>query len=472
MVFSSPVFLFLFLPLTLLLVWLAGSRSAQNTVLLFASLVFYAWGEAGYVFLMLASIAMNHLVAFAMERSGHARVWLAAGVVLNLATLTWFKYASFLLDGWNGLTALLGAAPITLPPVDLPLGVSFFVFHSISYLVDIHRGKATAQHDPKITALYITLFPQLVAGPIVRYRDVARQFTERVLSVGTFTSGVQRFVVGLSKKLLIADECARIADGIFALPSNEVNAAVGWLGAVAYAIQIYFDFSGYSDMAIGLGRMFGFEFLENFNRPYIARSLREFWKRWHISLSNWFRDYLYIPLGGDRNGVVRTYLNLFIVFFLTGLWHGASWSFVVWGMLHGCVMVVERLGFDKILSRAPRILSHAYLLLVVLVSWIFFRVTDITSAWRFVQGMFGVAPTGPIPHHADFYLTTSTVLALGIGIAGALDLHRPILDRVVLSTTGSAIVHRARTMAILLLFVLCAMSVANSAHSPFIYFRF
>ena len=278
MVFSSPVFLFLFLPLTLLAVWLFGRRG-QNTVLLLASLLFYAWGEGAYVLLMLATVLVNHLCGLAIHRGVRPRLWVGVAVVLNLATLIAFKYANFLVDSLNAVTASFGLAPVDLAPVHLPIGISFFIFQGMSYAIDVYRGTAEVQQRPGPLALYISLFPQLIAGPIVRYQDVARQIADRTTDLAGFASGVRRFIVGLAKKVLIADHCARIADGVFALPSDDLPLPTAWLGAVAYAVQIYFDFSGYSDMAIGLGRMLGFEFLENFDRPYIARSVREFWRR-------------------------------------------------------------------------------------------------------------------------------------------------------------------------------------------------
>ena len=477
MVFSSPVFLFLFLPLVLLFTLLAGRRSAQNSVLLVASLIFYWWGEGVYTLLMLGVILFNHLCGVAIERTASRRAVLTLAVVMNVGALAWFKYASFLADAIGGVLGGLGLPPLVLDPVHLPIGVSFFIFHSLSYVIDVYRGDARAQTQPGITALYITLFPQLVAGPIIRYHDVATQFTQRVMALPLFASGVQRFVVGLAKKVLIADQCARIADPIFGLDMGEVTTSVAWLGIVAYALQIYFDFSGYSDMAIGLGRMFGFQFLENFDRPYIARSIREFWQRWHISLSRWFRDYLYIPLGGNRSGLVRTYLNLYIVFFLTGLWHGASWSFVVWGLVHGTFMVVERIGLDKLLERAPRLVGNAYMLLVVLVAWAFFRVEDITGAWRYISAMFGVHRGVVELCYPELFLTNSTLLALCLGMLGALNLHVVIWRAMRLPPMRRDDVPwgawgLARSAGTALLLVLVGMAVASSTYSPFIYFRF
>lgn len=476
MVFSSPVFLFLFLPLTLLAVWLAGSTAARNAVLLAASLLFYAWGEGVYVLLMLATVLVNYGCGLAIDRNTGRRSWLVLAVVVNLAALAWFKYANFFVDTLNALFAHQLDGPIHLEPVHLPIGISFFIFHSLSYVVDVYRGQANAQRSPAITTLYLALFPQLVAGPIIRYHDVAAQFLERTLNTARFANGVRRFVIGLAKKVLIADQCARVADAIFAVPADEVPLVTAWLGAIAYALQIYFDFSGYSDMAIGLGRMLGFEFRENFDRPYIATSIRNFWQRWHISLSTWFRDYLYIPLGGNRLGPARTYLNLFIVFFLTGLWHGASWNFVVWGLVHGLFLVLERAGLGKLLERAPRPLPHLYTLLVVLTAWVLFRLPDITQGWHYILGMYGIRPGDAVLHPADLFLTPVTALALVIGALGALNVHvligramdlRPMGQELATGTRGTL-----EVLGLFTLFLLVAMSVASSTYSPFIYFRF
>ena len=476
MVFSSPVFLFQFLPLTLLLVLLAGDRRGQNTVLLIASLVFYFWGEKAYVLLMVGTALFNYLCGLAMERWKSPRLVLGIAVVANLGALVWFKYANFLAHSISVLLAGRGMA-LELDPVHLPVGVSFFIFHSLSYVIDVYRGDAQAQRSPGIAMLYIALFPQLVAGPIIRYHDVADQFTARKMDISGFALGVRRFIIGLAKKVLIADQCARIADPIFKEAPDTVVMSVAWLGIIAYAVQIYFDFSGYSDMAIGLGRMFGFRFLENFNRPYIAASLREFWKRWHISLTNFFRDYVYIPLGGNRHGTVRTYVNLLLIFFLTGLWHGASWSFVVWGMIHGAFMVLERVGFGGSLDKLPRIIGQVYTLAVVLTAWAFFRILDIGGACEFAKALWNPAAGDAVLTYPELDLSNVTVLALVIGVLGSLNAH-VLLGRLLRLPSfvgesapkgGWAV---AQLAGVVLLFIGVAMQVASSTFSPFIYFRF
>jgi alginate O-acetyltransferase complex protein AlgI len=425
---------------------------------------------------MMGTALFNFICGLAIERSRSPRSVLAIAVVANIGTLLWYKYANLFADSLNWLVGSESSV-VHLDPVHLPIGVSFFIFHSLSYVIDVYRGDAHAQRSPGIAMLYIALFPQLVAGPIIRYHDVASQFTERSVSWTGFAYGVRRFIIGLAKKVLIADQCARIADPIFHEVADTLTMPVAWLGIVAYAVQIYFDFSGYSDMAIGLGRMFGFHFLENFNRPYIARSVREFWKRWHISLTNFFRDYLYIPLGGNRAGTARTYVNLLIVFFLTGLWHGASWNFVFWGMLHGSFMVIERLGAGRTLERLPRILGHIYTLIVVLTAWVFFRVEEFPDAFATVKAMWLPSAGDATLTYPQLYLTNATLLALIIGILGSLDVHTRLgrllrMPSFTQDRSPAGVFAALQVTGLCLLFVCVAMHVASSTWSPFIYFRF
>ncbi len=344
MLFSSPVFLFGFLPLLLVFYFLCP-KSLRNVLLLLASLWFYAWGEPSLVVLMLISTAMNYGLGCWVDvtRERPASKWiLAFAVALNLSFLVYYKYAGFLIDSLNSLLAFVGTPSLGRPEVTLPIGISFYTFQAMSYVIDVYRGQAQAERNPINVALYIALFPQLIAGPIVRYTDVAAQIKVRSIDRDSFAYGIQRFIVGLGKKMLIANSAASVADAAFEIPDNQLSLAVAWLGILCYTVQIYFDFSGYSDMAIGLGRMFGFKFLENFNYPYIAKSVTDFWRRWHISLSTWYRDYLYIPLGGNRCAPWRVSLNLMIVFVLCGLWHGASWNFAIWGIYHGSFLMLER----------------------------------------------------------------------------------------------------------------------------------
>ena len=477
MVFSSTVFLFLFLPIVLLGYFLMP-RALRNLFLLIASLFFYAWGEGFYVALMLTSVALNYIAGRLIDRyrDEHAgKLILGVTVAINLLLLGSFKYANFLVDNLNVLLAPLGM-PIALDPVHLPIGISFFTFQAMSYVIDVYRREAEVQYNPINSALYIALFPQLIAGPIVRYHDVAKQLVSRTVTLDGFSSGVGLFIIGLGKKMLIANPMGEVADKVFAIPANELTADIAWLGVTCYTLQIYFDFSGYSDMAIGLGRMFGFNFLINFNFPYIAQSMREFWRRWHISLSRWFRDYLYIPLGGNRLGPTRTYLNLLIVFVLCGFWHGASWNFLIWGLLHGAFLVLERTRFGDLLEKLWRPLRHTYVLLVVMISWVFFRAETLPYAMKYLAAMFGLGHGSGLNYHMGLYIDNFVLTILLLGCIGSI----PVLPALRSRLEGVAGTHPAMrgfvsalTVTLLLAIVAgAAMHLAAGTHNPFIYFRF
>lgn len=394
MVFSSIIFLFFFLPLFLacyhLLPW-------KQAVLLLFSLLFYVFGEVLYTYVLLLSIALNYLAGLWIARATGQlrRLAIAVCVGANLLLLASFKYLAFL----YGIAAsiLPRHFPGPAPEVHLPLGISFFTFHAISYLVDVYRRDVPAESNPVDLAVYITMFPQLIAGPIIRFHNIRDEIHKRRVTADMFSEGVQIFVIGLAQKVLVANVVAVPADAIFALDEAQRGTAVAWLGIVCYTLQIYFDFCGYSTMAIGLGLMIGFHFPLNFNYPYISQSITEFWRRWHISLSAWFRDYLYVPLGGNRHGALRTYRNLVIVFLLCGLWHGAAWNFVVWGLYHGAFLVVERAGLRGVLERLPAAVGHAYALLAILIGWVFFRADTLPHAIAYLQGMAGLAAIGAPP---------------------------------------------------------------------------
>jgi len=482
MVFSSIVFLFLCLPIVLT-VNLLLPRKLSNTWLLASSLFFYAWGEPLYVSVMLLVIGLNyvfgHLVA--PHRSPAMRRWgLALGITVDLGILAGFKYANFIVDNLNVVLETANIAPIQLNPVHLPIGISFFIFHCMSYIIDVRRGVARLQRNPLDLGLYISLFPQLIAGPIIRYEDVAEQLHERSVKLLNYSYGIRRFILGLAKKVLIANTLAIPADQIFGLATDELTLPLAWLGIVCYTLQIYFDFSGYSDMAIGIGHMLGFRFKENFQWPYIAQNIREFWRRWHISLSSWFRDYLYIPLGGNRHGNFRTGFNLVLVFFLCGLWHGASWTYIAWGLYHGAFLVLERTRVGNWIDAAPRPLRHAYVLLAVMVGWVFFRAETFPHAWQYLQAMVGLAEGVPTMRPLGFYFRADFALALLVGIVGATPLlglvHR-WMDR--LRESASAVAPARDTALVLsgfvcylFIFFLCALQLSSGAHNPFIYFRF
>ncbi|HMF14146.1 MAG TPA: MBOAT family protein [Gemmataceae bacterium] len=485
MVFSAAIFLFLFLPVLLGLHFLSPHR-LRNALLLVASLLFYAWGEKTYILVLLASIAVNYTMGRWLDSAtgSRRRRWgLALAVAVNLGLLAYFKYGVFLLDNVNVARAALKLSPLPVPNLHLPLGISFFTFHALSYVIDVYRREVRALKDPFTFALYISFFPQSIAGPIVRYRDLAAQLVRRRVCREGFAEGVRRFVLGLSKKMLIANTLAVPADAIFALPSEALPSGMAWLGILCYTLQIYFDFSGYSDMAIGLAKMFGFDFKENFEYPYIARSITEFWRRWHISLSSWFRDYLYIPLGGNCRGALRTYLNLLIVFFLCGLWHGASWAFVCWGLYHGSFLVLERMGAGRLLERAWTPLRRVYTLLVVLIGWVFFRATTFAQAKFFLAALFGLGSAVGADYPTAVYLHTDVMLALLAGVLFSAPL-RPLLQRLGHNVLEFAqprgrwasaldlVVAGTSAAAYAVLLSASAMLLAAGTHNPFIYFRF
>ena len=486
MVFSAPIFLFGFLPIALLLYFLSPKR-LKNIVLLLISLTFYAWGEVFYLIVMLISIIANYVIGLLLNSAhvkqdnldvtrhfGSPKLFLVLGVCINLCLLITFKYANFLNDNVNVLLEAWHFDPINLEPVHLPLGISFFTFQALSYTVDVYRKQVAVQRNILDFALYISLFPQLIAGPIVRYKDIAEQISERNTSLNMFANGSRRFIYGLAKKTLIANSLGQVADDIFAISGNDLTTPIAWIGIIAYSLQIYFDFSGYSDMAIGLGLMFGFKFLENFNYPYISKSIREFWRRWHISLSTWFRDYVYISLGGNRVSKPRVYLNLLIVFILTGFWHGASWNFLIWGLFHGGFLTLEHAGFSKILEKTKLPIQHLYVLFVVIVGWVFFRAENLPHALSYIKTMFNPA-TMPTTHHqyAQF-ISSEVLLAFFIGIILATPVY-PILREHVASIKSSQkaiVADMAGLVFLLSLLGLSILKIASSTYDPFIYFRF
>jgi alginate O-acetyltransferase complex protein AlgI len=475
MVFASPLFLFLFLPSTLA-AYFGLPRRWRNGVLLVASLVFYAWGEAPYVPLILASVAFNAGMGLTIARAttaGARRGWLALAVIGNLGTLAVFKYAHFVVANLNAVGAAFGARPLTLAAIPLPLGISFFTFHAISYVVDVYKRNAEVQRSLPAFALYILLFPQLIAGPIIRWRDIASQLVARQTRMADFAYGVRRFILGLGKKALIANTLGHTADAVFAVPGHELATPLAWLGIVCYTLQIYFDFSGYSDMAIGLMRMFGFRILENFNYPYIARSVREFWRRWHISLSNWFRDYLYVPLGGNRGTRLRSYLNLVLVFTLCGLWHGASWPFVLWGMWHGVFLVAERAVLEKPLARHAWI-AHAYTLGAVMGGWVLFRCETFVQAAAYYAALAGSSAADAALHPLGRHLNGLVVATLIAATVFATPLAPQIArwrDRAA-GFGGGQWVLAADVGWLVVVFAASSARLAGGTYNPFIYFRF
>jgi alginate O-acetyltransferase complex protein AlgI len=500
MLFSSPLFVFCFLPVVLG-VYFAVRAELRNPWLLAASLFFYAWGEKLLVGVMLLTIVANWAFGLWIEhgrRRGRGRFALGFAVAFDLAILFVFKYADWLWDViGQGLVSLglLAEAPAPLLaglPADsgwrtvllddqgrirLPIGVSFFTFQALSYVIDVFRGEVTAQRSVLTFAVYKSLFPQLIAGPIVRYKDVAAQFAARVITTGSFAEGVRRFVTGLAKKMLVANVCAQACDQVFQIPALELTTPLAWLGIVCYSLQIYFDFSGYSDMAIGLGRMLGFTFLENFDYPYIARSVTGFWRRWHISLSSWFRDYLYIPLGGNRISPARTYANLLMVFVLCGLWHGASVTFLVWGLYHGAFLVLERAFLGRLLERLPALLRHVYLILAVMVGWVFFRATSLAQALDYLGTLCGLRRGDAPAHPWTTYCTPLLLAAIAAGVVGSTPWTRALAAarrrcEATGRTAAAALLDTAGLLATCLLMLLSMLELAGRSYNPFIYFRF
>ena len=459
-VFSSPIFLFAFLP-ALLLVYFFARKELRNWILVAASLFFYAFGEPRTVFLMLLSILVNYAAGLLIEKySQRKKMILTLAVLYNLAVLFVFKYLNFTVNTFNTIFG----TNVAVAKIALPIGISFYTFQIMSYVIDVYRGKCGAQKSLLSLALYVSLFPQLIAGPIVRYVDIEKQIRERESTTSSLYEGFLRFGLGFAKKVLIADQLAPLVEKVFA--GGYTSVPLHWIGAIAYALQIYYDFSGYSDMAIGLGKIFGFRFAENFDYPYISQSIREFWRRWHISLSTWFRDYLYIPLGGNRKGNGRTYLNLLIVFLATGLWHGASFNFLVWGLDHGLFLILERVGFGKILDRFPRWVRHLYTILIVVIGWVFFRADNLTAAVAYIGRMF--VPGGNDLVQMNYVMDPQYWFCLCAGILFSIPVFRKLLRPDHPKAAG-------RTMypvCVILLFVLAVCFMVGSGYSPFLYFRF
>jgi len=471
MVFSSLVLVSIFLPVVLILHTAIGNRKMQNALLLIASLLFYAFGEPVYVFLMLASALLNYGFALLLER-GRSKVVLTLAVIVNIGLLGVFKYTGFLLTNINAAFGL----SLPVPEIILPIGISFFTFQALSYVIDVYREEVPAQKSYAKLLLYISFFPQLIAGPIVRYVDVAREIDERTISLDKIAFGLRRFIVGLGKKVLIANAMGAAADYVFNHGAANLNVLATWIGAIAYLMQIYYDFSGYSDMAIGLGRMFGFHFKENFNYPYISASIQEFWRRWHISLSSCFRDYVYIPLGGNRKGRGRTVLNRIIVFFLTGLWHGANWTFILWGLFHGFFLLLEE--FVPLIKKLPRFLLRIYTLLAVTVGFVLFRadtigeagvyICQMFSGFDFSAGVMSFAVQALTPYFICMLL--AAILCCG-PLAKLTERVRGLETKQTL-TTGENVLQMASFVLAFLLLGWCMIRLAGGSYNPFIYFRF
>lgn len=461
MVFSSIPFLFYFLPALLFLYFavLKTLPAARNIVLLAISLIFYTWGEGVFVLILLGLTVINHILGVMLARAEN-KALLAFGIIINLIPLVWYKYAGFIVQNigvsdWQG--------------VPLLLGISFFTFQAISYLVDLYRHRTGGPKSWVNTALYIAAFPQLIAGPIVRYHTIADQLENRKETLDDFVIGLRYFIIGLGQKVLFANMLGKTADLVFVQSASDLSPLVAWTGIICFTLQIYFDFAGYSNMAIGLGRMFGFHYPQNFNFPYIAQSVREFWTRWHITLSNWFRDYVYIPLGGNKHGLARTLVNLWIVFLLCGFWHGAAWTFIAWGAWQGVFLTLERLLPGRGVKALPAFVTIPYTLLAVMLGWVLFNASTIGHAVSYYGALFGMNSD---PQFTDtaFFISAGGWVVMGLAIICATPLPKWVLGKV--TAVNSDLAHMLGYGALLTMFAVCAAFVAGSSYNPFIYFRF
>ena len=471
MVFSSLVFTCIFLPVVLILHSVVRNRKVQNGLLLAASLLFYTYGEPVYILLMLVSTLLNYLFALLLGK-WRSKLILALAVFVNLGLLGVFKYTGFVLTNVNDFFGLA----IPVPAISLPIGISFFTFQALSYVIDVYRDEVAVQKSYPKLLLYVSFFPQLIAGPIVRYKDVALEIDDRTVSVRNIAFGLRRFIVGLGKKVLIANAMGAAADYVFNHGAANINILAAWIGAIAYLMQIYYDFSGYSDMAIGLGKAFGFHFKENFNHPYIADTVQEFWRRWHISLSSFFRDYVYIPLGGNRKGKFRTVLNRIIVFFLTGLWHGANWTFILWGMFHGFLLLLET--FIPLIKKLPKLLRHIYTLLAVTVAFVVFRADTISEAFLYIAQMFSGFDFSPaamsfaIQGLSPYFVAMLLAAILCCGPLRKLSAGVSNLENKPSLTVVQHIIQGMSFVLAFVLFAWCIVRLAGGSYNPFIYFRF
>ncbi len=469
MVFSSMVFLWVFLPIVFVLAFLIRKPRYQNVLLVIASLIFYAWGEPRYVLLLLFSIVMNWLFGLAIDSfKEQKKLWLVLNILANLGLLGYFKYSNLFIGTIN---RFLPGRELPLLSMTLPIGISFFTFQALSYTIDLYRGKFKVQKNLLHMALYMCLFPQLLSGPIVKYKDIYTELTDRTMTREKVALGFRRFFYGLGKKVIIANVLGEVVDTLYGLDPATMGSGAAWCAAILYTLQIYYDFAGYSDMAIGTAQLFGFDYPENFNYPYISASIQEFWRRWHISLSTWFRDYLYIPLGGNRKGKYRTYLNLWIVFAVTGFWHGARWTFLGWGLYHGFFMMIERMGFNKFLKKHP-IFAHLYAIIVFTVGWVFFRADSIGQSlaiikrmflpWMYLQDQSGVMTL----------LTTKIVVTIVLAIIGC-GLFQTVFSKGKLAVAAQKWKYSLpEAIFCTLIFLYSILLLASNTYNAFIYFKF
>ncbi|MDD6709302.1 MAG: MBOAT family protein [Ruminococcus sp.] len=467
MVFSSLVFISVFLPVVFILYTVIPGRKLKNVLLIIASLLFYAYGEPVYVLVMICSVIFNYIFGlFSTDKNKYNKIVLIIAIIFNLGALAVFKYLGFFVSSLNDIIGF----SIPIPNIELPIDISFFTFQALSYVIDVYRGEVSPQKNLGKVMLYISFFPQLIAGPIIKYHDIEKQIDNRQQTIDLVVNGFRRFIVGLSKKVLIANTMATVVDSIYSTNQSEVNILTAWVGAIGYTMQIYFDFSGYSDMAIGLGKMFGFEFKENFNYPYISTSVKEFWRRWHISLSTWFKEYLYIPLGGNRKGKGRTCLNKIIVFFCTGLWHGANWTFVIWGLYHGIFLLIESY-IPKI--KIPKFIKHIYLLLVVTIGFVIFRADDISQGIFMIEKMFtGFEFSSTSMSLFVGQMTPLFITTLLVAIIASLPFKNFVNSIVSKNEKTMKVYNSALYVLSFGLLALCMLNLSSGSYNPFIYFRF
>lgn len=467
MLFSSVTFIFYFLPITFILYYMVPNK-AKNYILLLVSMIFYAWGGLLYFPLLIVSIMMNYIFGLNIEKykdnKQKSKIVLICSIIFNILFLGVFKYSNFIVDNIN----IFFNTSFNIPTIELPIGISFYTFQAMSYVIDVYRKDGKVQKNIFYLALYISMFPQLVAGPIVRYETVDKQIEKRSYSFDKFNLGLERVVKGLFKKVIISNTIGELASIIYGLPYAEMTVATAWIGAIAYTFQIYFDFSGYSDMAIGLGKMLGFDFLENFNYPYISKSVSEFWRRWHISLGSWFKDYVYIPLGGSRNGTVKLYRNLAIVWLITGIWHGASWNFILWGVYFGVFIILERAFLQNILNKLPNVIQHIYLMIIVIFGWVLFSQEDIASTIEYIKVMLGLGNYKIINDYTVFYIKEYWII-ICIAIVSSIPILQQIKN---LDIKIRKIIDLTRPIVIILSFTLVTIYLVNSTFNPFIYFNF
>ncbi len=479
MVFSTPVFLFLFLPLTLL-IYYVSPKKGKNLIILLSGLLFYSWGEPIYVVVMLISTMIDYFAGLIMNKYEGQKIprtiCLIVSLVMNLGLLGVFKYSGFIAENINAIAGqqIIDITNMNFFGIDflpmnmLPIGISFFTFQSMSYTIDLYMGNVKVQKNPINFAAFVTLFPQIVAGPIVRYDDVARELDDRSITIDLIYDGIIKFIIGLAKKVLIANSIGSLWTAVKAMEMGSVSVLTSWLGILAFTFQIYFDFSGYSDMAIGLGKMMGFNFPQNFDYPYLSKSISEFWRRWHITLGSWFKSYVYFPLGGSRKGTGRTVFNLAVVWFLTGVWHGASWNFILWGSLYGVIIILEKLFLGKVLDKLPAAIRMIYTMFFVILGWVLFDTADLAAAGSYIATMFGASGI-LVDSTALYYLATYGITFI-ICIIGCTDIPKKTVEFI--RTKSALVINYAGVIVTMGLFILCTAYLVDQTYNPFLYFNF